>query len=94
MTCQICEVILELLLGDRYNRGWCLKVRAVGFSFSKNLPVIDNLCKMLRLSPAPSKELSEKEGSVDVVEATLHREMELLITILSSSTMKKECEDC
>ena len=30
--------------------------------------MIDNLCKMLGLSPAPSKELSKKEGSVDVVE--------------------------
>ena len=71
MTCQVCEVIFKLLLGNRYNRGRCLKVRAVSFSFSEDLPVIDNLCKMLGLSPAPSKELSKKEGSVDVVEELL-----------------------
>ena len=79
------------LLGDRYNRGWCLKVRAVGFSLAKNLPVFDNLCEVLGLSPAPSKEFSEQKGPVDVVETALHRD--LLITIVSSSTMKKQCKD-
>ena len=81
-----------LLFGDRYNRGWCLKVRAVGFSLAKNLPVTDNLCEVIRPSPAPGKEFSKQEGPVDVVQTALHPD--LLITIVSSSTMKKQyCKD-
>ena len=80
------------LLGDRYNRGWCLKVRVVGFSLAKNLPVFDNLCEVLGLSPAPSKELSEQEGSVEVVQTALHLEEEILITNSSSSTKKKNAK--
>ena len=81
-----------LLLGNSYNRGWCLNIGDVSFSLAKNLPVIDNLFEMLRLSPAPSKELCKQEGSVEVVQTALHREEEILITNSSSST-KKNCQN-
>jgi len=80
LSCQVCEVIFVLLLGYSYNRGWCLNIGAVSFSLAKNFPVIDNLFEMLGLSPAPSKELCKKKGSVDVVETALHRKEEILIT--------------
>ena len=82
-----------LLLGYGYNRSWCLNIGDVSFSSAKNLPVIDNLFEMLRLSPAPSKELSEQEGSVEVVQTALHLEEEILITNSSSSTKKKKCQN-